>query len=172
MSTTISVPAALAGKVASVFGSTDDAIDVVETRAGIHLNEYSTIVWEADASTLTCTFVGASAVPILGYDRNDWTRSPTFWSDIIHPEDRDEATANCAICAGRRRGHNFSYRAIAASGEVHRFYNIVRVVHGPKGMATHLRGILFDVTDDPDALSEASPLMQIESQESEEPIEF
>lgn len=143
----------------------------VALRASTLLSEYRTIVWEADAGSLECTYIGASAVPLLGYARTDWTGRAGFWAETIHPDDRDEATGNCALCAGRGRGHNFSYRAVSADGEIRHFYNVVRVLRGPRGMAVYLRGILFDVTDDTGAL-DSGPLAGIRVQAPEEAIEI
>src|SRR5690606_6650397 len=105
----------------------------------------------------------------------DWTRRAGFWAEIIHPEDQDEALANCALCAGRGRGHNFAYRAVDADGEVHHLFNVVRAVRGPRGMAVALRGILFDVTHDPALLNGTGSLREISVQlpfEEDEEEEF
>ena len=171
MSTAVQASDSLAVRVEVVFGHPDDPMKEVEARASTLLPEYETIVWEADAASLECTFIGASAVPMLGYPREDWTGRAGFWAEIIHPDDRDEALANCALCAGRGRGHNFSYRALGADGQVHRFFNVLRVIRGPKKLAVRMRGILFDVTDPIDLLDEHSPLHEVHIQQPLESVE-
>ncbi|HET9854218.1 MAG TPA: PAS domain S-box protein, partial [Methylomirabilota bacterium] len=47
------------------------------------------IVWEADAHTLTFSFVSRRAETVLGYPVERWLREPDFWAHRIHPEDRD-----------------------------------------------------------------------------------
>lgn len=168
MNATISTRTSLARRVELVFGEGDDSMADVEARALRHLPEYQTIVWEADAGSLECTYIGASALPILRYPLERWTGSAGFWAEMIHPEDRDEALANCALCAGRGRGHNFAYRAITAEGEVHHFFNVVRTVRGPRGLAVRLRGILFDVTQSPELLNGDGALREIAVQPPDE----
>ena len=47
------------------------------------------IVWEADARTLTFSFVSRRAETVLGYPVERWLREPDFWARRIHPDDRD-----------------------------------------------------------------------------------
>ncbi len=47
------------------------------------------IVWEADARTLTFSFVSGRAETVLGFPVERWLREPDFWARRIHPEDRD-----------------------------------------------------------------------------------
>lgn len=49
------------------------------------------IVWEANAETFRFTFVSDDAERILGYPARTWIEEPHFWSDHIHPEDREWA---------------------------------------------------------------------------------
>lgn len=171
MGTLVQQEQSLAVRVEAVIGPPDDPIELVDARAATLLPEYQTIVWEADAGSLECTFISESAASILGYPREDWTGRAGFWVEMIHPEDRDEAIANCALCAGRGRGHNFAYRAFDAQGNVHRFYNVLRVIRGPKRLAIKLRGILF-LTDSDGLSDDLNPLMQIGIQEVPETIEY
>lgn len=164
--------ATLADRVEQVFGRPEDSMSDVELRARALIPDYETIVWEADAASLECTHIGASAIRLLGYPLDFWTGKAGFWAEIIHPDDRDEALANCALCAGRARGHNFSYRAVSIDREVRRFFNVLRVIRGPKRLAIQMRGILFDVTDPADLLDETSPLHDIHVQQAVEAPEY
>jgi hypothetical protein len=171
MSTTVAALPSLAARVESVFGDASDPIEVVDARAASNLPEYRSLVWEADAASLECTFIGSTALEMLGYPTRYWTERPGFWAKVIHPEDRDEALANCAICAGRGRGHNFSYRALAADGTLRHYYNVLRVIRGPRGLAVRMRGILFEVDDPESFVSGTHPLLDIQRQEPEVEVE-
>ncbi len=52
------------------------------------------IVWEADARTLTFSFVSRRAETVLGYPVERWLREPDFWARRIHPDDRDARDAD------------------------------------------------------------------------------
>lgn len=121
----------------------------VERRAHELMPRHSVIVWEGDAATFEFGYVGEAAEVLLGYPRDRWTSEATFWADtVVHADDRDHAVSYCALCTGQGRDHDFVYRARAADGRVLRLHDVVRVIMGEKGVATRLRGIMFDVTDD------------------------
>ena len=172
MGTLVQPHQSLAVRVEAVLGQPEDLIEEIEIRSLAMLSDFRTVVWEADATTLECTCIGSTAEALLGYPREVWTGRAGFWAEIIHPDDRDEALANCALCAGRGRGHNFGFRAIDASGNVHRFFNVLRVVRGPRKLAVKLRGILFEVPDSVAMLTQDDPLMQIGIQEVQDTVEF
>lgn len=135
-------------RVSEVFGSPQESMDTVEQRAEQILADRRAIVWEGDAATFQFSYVGRAAEHLLGYPRRRWTDEPTFWGDtVVHPSDRDEAIAFCAIATGKCQDHDFVYRAVRADGSVVWLHDIVQVIKGSKGVAERLRGIMIDVTD-------------------------
>lgn len=140
------LPVDLDGCLARVFGRATDPMPELERRALAELADQSVIVWEGDATTFQFTYVSASAERLLGYPRSRWTSEENFWSDVvIHPDDRDEALAYCALATGKNQDHAFIYRAITATGEIVHLHDIVRVVLGPRGVASRLRGVMIVV---------------------------
>ena len=117
------------------------------------VDDLDAIVWEGDAQTFQFSYVSKAAERILGYPCEKWLE-PGFWADVVvHPEDRDDAIAYCALATGNGRDHTFEYRARAADGRIVWLRDIVRVVRGDKGMPVRLRGVMVDITHelDPDA---------------------
>lgn len=111
--------------------------DIVNTTNGI--------VWEADARTLTFTFVSRKAEDILGFPVADW-RKPGFWVENMHPEDRTWAPELCASCTRRLEPHAFEYRFIAKDGHTVWLKDLVSVVE-ENGAPRWLRGIMIDITE-------------------------
>jgi len=103
------------------------------------------IVWEADAETFRFTFVSDDAERILGFPARTWIEEPHFWSDHIHPEDRDWAVRLCSKATEEKRPHRFEYRMTAADGRVVWLGDIVSVV-AENGKAVKLRGVMIDIT--------------------------
>ena len=140
-----------------IFGSPNDPMPLLEERANIFLPDQRWIIWEGDATNFQFLYVSDSAVELLGYEKEDWYRSPTFWADIVvHPQDRDYAVSYCALATGQGQDHDFIYRAQAADGRILHLHDYVRVILGPRRFATHLRGLMIDVTGhapDPENLS-------------------
>ena len=137
-----------AEKAASIFGADDDPMVLIEHRAKQLLPDQRHIVWEGDAQTFQFTFVGGAAEEILGHPASRWTTEPTFWADIVvHPEDRNDAIAFCALATGKGADHDFQYRALCADGRTVRLHDVVKVVKGARGVAERLRGIMIEIPD-------------------------
>ena len=103
------------------------------------------IVWEADTQTFQFTFVSQRAERLLGYACERWIKEPTFWSDHIHPEDRERAVNFCVKATAEKKNHEFEYRMLAADGRVVWLHNIVKVVV-ENDQSIKLRGIMVDIT--------------------------
>ncbi len=102
------------------------------------------IVWEAEAATVTFTYVSRQAERLLGYPLEEWCR-PGFWRNHLHPDDRDWAFGYCTDHAARQEDHDFEYRFIAQDGRTVWLHDIVTVV-GEEGQPRWLRGIMVDTT--------------------------
>lgn len=145
----VTIDDTLRKRLDTVFGSPADPIEDIALRAEQLLPDLDAIVWEGDAATFHFSYVSPSADRVLGYSRVRWTQDATFWTHtVIHPEDRDDAVSFCALATARGEDHDFEYRAIRADGRVRRLYDAVRLVKGPRGFATHIRGIMIDLGDD------------------------
>ena len=105
------------------------------------------IVWEADAHTLTFSFVSRRAETVLGYPVERWLREPDFWARRIHRDDRDAVMQTYRTAIAEARDHEFEYRAIAADGREVWLRDIVHVVRDPDGRAATLRGLTVDLTE-------------------------
>ncbi len=133
----------------AVFGSPRDEITQVERRADDYLGPAKAIIWEGDPQTFHFSYVSPSAELILGYSAGRWVREPSFWVDtILHPEDRNDAVAFCALATGRKADHDFIYRAVRSDGSIIRLHDIVKVVIGSKGVPVCLRGIMIPLSSD------------------------
>lgn len=148
MITTEMMTAELAQTAEQVFGADEDSMQSVEARAKELLHGRRVIVWEGDAQTFQFGYVGGAAEEILGYPASRWVTEPTFWADtVVHPADRSDAIAFCAMATGKGVDHDFQYRARAADGRIVRLHDIVKVVKGKRGLAERLRGIMIEIDD-------------------------
>jgi PAS domain S-box-containing protein len=105
------------------------------------------IVWEADARTLTFSFVSRRAETVLGYPVGRWLREPDFWAKRIHPDDRDAVMRVYRDGIAGGRDHEFEYRSVAADGREVWLRDIVHVVRDGDGQPTTLRGLTVDLTE-------------------------
>jgi len=109
------------------------------------INSIDGMVWEADAETFRFTFVSEQAEQILGYPKGRWTEEPDFWTNHIHPDDREWAIRFCAQATQEKKPHRFEYRMFAADGRIVWFGDIVTVVV-ENDRAIKLRGVMIDIT--------------------------
>jgi PAS domain S-box-containing protein len=134
-------------RVSALFGDDTDPIEAVALRARELFPEANAIVWAGDPQTFQFSYVSAAAELVLGYASSRWSAEPTFWVDfVVHPDDRDDAVAYCALATAKRCHHRFEYRARATDGRIVWLHDLVRVVPGAKGIPVELRGVMFDVT--------------------------
>lgn len=104
------------------------------------------IVWEADARTFHFKFVSSQAERLLGYPASRWIDEPNFWSEHLHPEDRDAAIKFCTSMTAELRDHEFEYRMIAADGHVVWLRDMVSVIVTDNEPVL-LRGLMVDITE-------------------------
>lgn len=102
------------------------------------------IVWEADARTVTFTYVSGKAERLLGYPASDWLQ-PGFWQSHIYKDDQTWAPQFCAERARSLEPHEFEYRFVARDGRVVWLRDLVSVV-AEQGEPRWLRGVMVDIT--------------------------
>jgi len=119
-----------------------DAV-AAQQRFGDLVDSVEGIVWEADAGTFGFSFVSRQAERILGYRLERWLSEPTFWTDHLHPDDRNVALGVREDANREQRRHDAEYRMIAADGSVVWLHDLVTVVAD----GGRLRGVMVDVTE-------------------------
>jgi diguanylate cyclase (GGDEF)-like protein/PAS domain S-box-containing protein len=108
------------------------------------VNTTDGIVWEADATTCTFTFVSAQAERLLGFPMADWL-APGFLAEHLHPDDKAWAPGLCAAHTERLESHNLEFRFIARDGRAVWLRDMVTVV-AEQGRPRWLRGLMVDIT--------------------------
>lgn len=123
---------------------TESALRSSEQRFRDLVNTTDGIVWEADATTFTFSFISDKAERLLGFPTADWLQ-PGFWVQRLHPDDVSWAPDYCAACTARQEPHDFEYRFIAKDGRTVWLHDIVTVVT-EDGKPRWLRGIMVDIS--------------------------
>lgn len=143
-------------QIAEIFGAAGDSMESIEKRAVASLPGAKWILWQGDPQTFAFDFISGDSQELLGYSPRDWIEDAAFWAEhIVHPEDRDDAIAYCALATARGVDHIFEYRARAKDGHIVWLKDYVRVVLGGKRVPVHLRGLMVDVTQEKQLQGEA-----------------
>ncbi len=141
------------GEIIGVIGTVSDVtarrkaeadLRISELRFRDIVNTIDGMVWEADARSLTNTFMSRQAERLLGYPVKDWLQ-PGFWAEHLHPDDRDWAVPYCTSAIERGEPFEFEYRCIARDGRTVWLHDVVTVVQ-EEGVPRWLRGITVDIS--------------------------
>lgn len=94
-----------------------DASNVTGNRAAANALSTAAVRWHADAGRLQFTEVMGAAEKMLGYPPAHWLRSPAFFAQRIHKEDRAAILDLYRSAAQHTREVSAEFRAVTASGE-------------------------------------------------------
>lgn len=109
------------------------------------VNSVDGIVWEGDPKTLQFTFVSRKAEKLLGYPLERWLKEPDFWTNQLHPDDREWAVSASLKANRAGQDHEFEYRMIAADDRVVWLKDIVTLITH-EGVPIKSSGIMVDIT--------------------------
>jgi PAS domain S-box-containing protein len=110
------------------------------------VDDLDAIVWEADPRTLAPTFVSHHAESLLGYPVRQWLGDPTFWTHLIHPDDRVFTLTRLREHIALGQACRLEHRMVAADGRLLWIDNLVRPVRRDDGEVGLLRGLMIDAT--------------------------
>jgi PAS domain S-box-containing protein len=129
------------------------------------------IVWEFDLETMTSTFISKKIESILGYSVKEYSESPTFWEDHIHPEDREFALALSAKENKDYIDRNYEYRMIAKNGKVIWIRDILNFVF-ENNKPVISRGIMIDITIMKESEKELNDSLQLVTEQNKRLLNF
>lgn len=100
--------------------------------------------WEAD-TTLKILYVSAHAEPLIGFSRERWLASPSFWSECVHPQDRQRLVKTLQRAFEIEANQRCEHRCIAADGRELWLSTGVHLT-GNSGGPRRLQGVSVDIT--------------------------
>ncbi|MDQ3569806.1 MAG: SpoIIE family protein phosphatase [Actinomycetota bacterium] len=122
------------------------ALGAAERRFRTFVDSLGAILWEADPSTLSFSFVSRRAEDLLGFPVQRWLEEEDFWARAIHPSDRDYTVSYRRVAVAEGRDHELEYRMVAADGRKVWFQDVAHVDVGDDGRPRRLTGVMVDVT--------------------------
>lgn len=127
--------------------ATEHALTSSRQRLSNLIADIDGIVYECDPYTFRFSFVSVHAEKMLGFPVEEWLNRPTFFPDVVHPEDRERIAAFCQERIAQGLDHEMMHRVIAADGRVVWVQDRTRVVKDAQGKPIRLCGILIDISD-------------------------
>ena len=146
---------------------------ILETKKRVEslINTIDGIVWECNPATLSFTFISKKSEKILGYTSEEWLENPNFWTEHIHPEDKEWTINYCALKTSQNQNHDFEYRMIAKNGSIVWLRDIVNVVM-ENDKAVSLRGIMIDITKTKEAEKELNESFNLVTEQNKRLLNF
>jgi PAS domain S-box-containing protein len=106
-------------------------------------SEIPAVLWGANADNFTFTSVAGAAAQLFGYPVSHWLGTADFFSERIHPEDRQAAMAFFQAASARPGDASVEFRAVTASGGVIWCRETIRV---PELPARTITGVTTNIS--------------------------
>jgi len=136
--TTVSMRAEAARRAAAARFRT-----IVETTPAITYQEHLTRDYAVEGSVI---YVSPQVERILGYSAKSWAEVPGFWTQILHPDDRDAVMAESERTTRTGEPYRQEYRMIAADGRVVWFRDESLLILDAQGQPQLWQGVMIDIT--------------------------
>ncbi len=117
---------------------------IVETTPAITYQEDLTKEYGDAGSVL---YVSPQIETILGYTPQDWQQIPGFWTQIMHPDDRDRVVQEAERTGRTGDAYSQEYRMIAADGRVVWFRDQAVQIRDEVGRPLLWQGVMLDITE-------------------------
>jgi len=102
------------------------------------------IAYEIDLNSLEFKYISPQIYQITGFPVKMW-KDFHFWSNTLHPDDKEDCVNFCMTETQKGRDHEFEYRMITADDKILWFKDLVSLIK-KDGKPVSLRGFLIDIT--------------------------
>jgi PAS domain S-box-containing protein len=109
------------------------------------------ILWEYSIDIDKWTYVSPMVTLKMGYLPEEWTNMQ-FWTDHLHPEDREWAVKYCSECTARGEPHTFEYRFQKKTGGYVWIRDVVSV-ELDEDTPVKLRGFMVDISSQKESMT-------------------
>ena len=151
--------------------NTEVFIERSQARFKSLIDNINVIVWEYDLETKKTSFISKKIENLLGFSVEEYSESPTFWEDHIHPEDREYALSLSARKNKNFVNHEYEYRMITKEGKVIWIRDIINyVIKNDKPIIS--RGIMIDITVMKEAEKNLNNSLQLVTEQNKRLLNF
>ena len=119
-----------------------------ERRLSFLLNSTPAVIYTCHASgDFGATFVSDNVQSQLGYPASEFIKNPAFWSNHIHPEDKERIFAELShLFEQGRHEHEHEYRFRLPDGTYRWMQDQVKLLRDATGQPTQMIGYWTDIT--------------------------
>jgi len=129
-------------------------VSALETQREVMRNIIANVpgmVWEAwgapDAPLQHMDFVSDFVEKLLGYSVEECLKTPNFWLQTIHPEDRERASETATRAYKERKSGIMQFRRVAKDGRAIWVESRFAIILDEQGEPVGMRGVTMDITE-------------------------
>ncbi len=93
------------------------------------------------------TYISPQVETMFGYSQAEWLARPSFWNDVLHPEDRDVVLGQIDRDRVEREGFRLEHRVITRDGRTVWVRNEAALVSQEDGTGHCWHGVIYDISE-------------------------
>ena len=122
----------------------------------------------AGPETTSPTYVSPYIEAVLGYSPAEATGNPDWWTETLHPDDREGVLAEWLRIDETGEPYVGEYRMFAADGRVVWIRDEAILIRDENGIPLHWQGVMLDVTATKEASEGIERALELERQATDE----
>ncbi len=109
--------------------------------------DLAAVLWAVEPRSMRPIYVSPQAQRLLGFAAQFWTSNPSFWTDRVHPGDRERVMQFYQRAMKSANDSACEFRSVRADGQIVWLRETVRMVRDAAGQPLYLAGITVDVSE-------------------------
>jgi len=109
--------------------------------------DLAAVLWAVEPRSMRPIYVSPQAQRMLGFAAQFWTSNPSFWTDRVHPGDRERVMQFYQRAMKSADDSACEFRSVRADGQIVWLRETVRMVRDATGQPVYLAGITVDVSE-------------------------
>lgn len=109
--------------------------------------DLAAVLWAVEPRTMRPIYVSPQAQKLLGFAAHFWMSNPSFWTDRVHPGDRERVMHFYQRAMKSAHDSACEFRSVRADGQVVWLRETVRMIRDAAGQPVYLAGITVDVSE-------------------------
>jgi len=125
----------------------EEALQKAEKRLQFLLSATPAVIYSSEAEyPFASTFISENITEQTGYTPDDFLNNPNFWSDHIHPDDKERVLKNFeqVFKSGR---YTHEYRFCMKDGNYFWMHDEVKIIYGEEGNPVEMVGYWININE-------------------------
>ena len=133
--------------VGDIFGAIAATFYIKDNKQKLEnvLDSLNETIWGLKLPEFKLEYISSSALVLYEYPLEDWFKNVSLWSDMIHPEDKEEALKKSDLLYVNDVIEQ-DYRIITGNNKVKWISSVTRIIRDKQGIPILMTGMSKDIT--------------------------